>query len=67
VWLLDQHLKEATGGRRSNLVLLAELLNAFDLPRGAEVGPRWVEKRLELSGKRGIRPSLVTARASVDT
>lgn len=62
VWLLDQHLKEVTGRRRSNLVLLAELLNAFDLPRGAEVGPRWVEKRLELSGKKGIRPSLVTAR-----
>jgi hypothetical protein len=61
VWLLDQHLKTATGKRRSELTLLADLLNAFDLPVGMEVGPRWVEKRLELMEKKAFRPSLLAS------
>lgn len=55
--VLDWHVRQATGRRRTDLVLLGGLMDAFGLIRRSRPTPsadraRWVEKRLERAAKK---------------
>lgn len=55
--VLEWHVRQATGRRRTNRVLLGGLMDAFGLMKRSRTTPssdsaRWVEKRLERAAKK---------------
>jgi len=58
--VLDWHVRQATGRRRTNRILLGSLMDGFGLIKRARMGSsadaeRWVEKRLERAAKKDER------------